>query len=86
MRPMQKRPQPHVADVVPFAPLRAPLDVVPPPTRLVTPSAIRPSGQEDIATRAWTEIRDAARRVDERYEGVPAFGRRQSADTSKTDR
>ena len=87
LRPLQKRPQSHVAEVVPFAPLRAPLDVVPPPTRLLTPSVVRQPEQEDnIVTRAWTEIRDAARRVDERYEGTPVFGRRQSADTNKTDR
>jgi hypothetical protein len=77
-RPMQKRPQPHVAEVVPLAPLRAPLDVVPPPTRLLTPSAVRqPRQDDDIVTRAWTEIRDAARRVDERYDGQSTFGRRQ---------
>ena len=87
LRPTQKRPQPQAANVVPLASLRAPLDVVPPPTRLLTPSAAMQSRQEDdIATRAWTEIRAAAQRVDERYEGVPVFGRRQSADTTKTDR
>ncbi len=84
LRPASKRPEPRVADVVPLAPLRAPLDVVPPPTRLVTPTAMAQTGQnDDIVTRAWAEIREAAQRVDERYEGMPVFGRRQS--TPETD-
>ncbi|ARQ00824.1 hypothetical protein [Pseudorhodoplanes sinuspersici] len=87
LRPAQKRAEPHVAEVVQLAPLRAPLDVMPPPTRLLTPASVTQSKQDDdLATRAWTEIRDAARRVDDRYEGTPVFGRRQSTDTTKTDR
>ncbi len=84
LRPLQKRPQSHVAEVVPFAPLRAPLDVVPPPTRLLTPAACQtqPEQEDNIVTRAWTEIRDAARRVDERYEGTPTC----SAAGSRTTR
>ncbi len=79
LRTPQQRPEPRVAQVVPLAPLRAPLDVVPAPTRLLTPSSMKqPRQDDDIATRAWTEIRDAAQRVDERYNGAPAFGRRQS--------
>lgn len=78
LRPAQKRTEPRVAEIVPLAPLRAPLDVVPPPTRLMTPTPMAQSQQaDDIATRAWTEIRDAAQRVDDRYEGLPVFGRRQ---------
>ena len=86
LRLTQKRPQPQAANVVPLAPLRAPLDVVPPPTRLLTPSAMQSRQDDDIVTRAWTEIRDAAQRVDDRYEGMPAFGRRQNLDTTRTDR
>jgi hypothetical protein len=78
LRSTQKRAEPRVAEIVPLAPLRAPLDVVPPPTRLLTPTShTQPKQDDDIATRAWTEIRDAAQRVDDRYEGVPVFGRRQ---------
>jgi septal ring factor EnvC (AmiA/AmiB activator) len=87
LRPAGKRAETRVAEVVPLAPLRAPLDVVPPPTRLLTPtSAAQSRRDDDIAARAWAEIRDAAQRVDDRYEGLPVFGRRQSTDTTKTDR
>ncbi len=83
LRSTQKRVEPRVAEIVPLAPLRAPLDVVPPPTRLLTPASVAQPKHDDIVTRAWTEIRDAAQRVDERYEGLPAFGRRQT--THETD-
>lgn len=75
--------EPRVAEIVPLAPLRAPLDVVPAPNRLLTPSAVKqPKQDDDIATRAWTEIRNAAQRLDERFGGAPAFGRRQNGETS----
>ena len=49
---------------------RAPLDVIPAPTRLIPPT-IPPAQQQhdDSIRRAWTEIHDAARRVDDRKDG-----------------
>jgi hypothetical protein len=46
--------------------LQGPLDIIPPPTRLVPPS---PHNNDSFA-RAFAEIADAAQRVDARYEGT----------------
>jgi len=74
--------QPRIIEIVPLAPLRAPLDVVPPPTRLLTPTTAAQPKHDDIVTRAWTEIRDAAQRLDERLGGAPAFGRRPNGEAN----
>jgi hypothetical protein len=66
----QAEPQPVRQTNEPTAP-RAPIDVVPVPTRLIPPAiprAQQPS--DDSAAQALTEISDAARRVDERHAGV----------------
>lgn len=78
LRVAGKPAETRVAEIVPLAPLRAPLDVVPPPNRLLTPTSVAQTRRDDdVVTRAWSEIRDAAQRVDDRYNGVTSFGRRQ---------
>ena len=66
----QAEPQPvRQANEPPAA--RAPIDVVPVPTRLIPPAIPRAQQQgDDTAAQALTEISDAARRVDERHAGV----------------
>ena len=66
----QAEPQPvRQANEPPAA--RAPIDVVPVPTRLIPPAIPRVQQQgDDTAAQALTEISDAARRVDERHAGV----------------
>jgi predicted nucleic acid-binding Zn-ribbon protein len=50
---------------------RAPIDVIPAPTRLIPPAIPRAQEQNDDKVRqAVTEISDAARRVDERHAGI----------------
>jgi predicted nucleic acid-binding Zn-ribbon protein len=51
-------------------PARAPIDVIPAPTRLIPPTIPQAQQQsDDSVRRAWTEIADAGRRMDERQDG-----------------
>ena len=61
----------------------APAAVPPPPVQLLTPSPrptvapAQPSQHyDDSVTRAWTEIEEAARRVDAKYDGIAVNGHR----------
>jgi hypothetical protein len=50
---------------------RAPIDVIPAPTRLIPPAIPRAQQpNDDSVGQALTEISDAARRVDERHGGI----------------
>lgn len=69
IEPKPVRTDPKVATAEPKAP-RPPLDVIPVPSRLIPPT-IPPAPQQDDDSirRAWTEINEAARRLDERSDG-----------------